>query len=453
MRIYPPALEIGDQEGFDQEKDLFGRAGLASGMTHLMQSVENPLVVALDGPWGSGKTTFLKMWAGELRKAGFPVVFFDAFENDYVEDAFAAIARELVELIDESTSKQELDGKAFYEKASEMGVLLLKGGAKIGAKMAVRAATAGFASSNDLQDVVSDLETEAEAVADFYMKQILEEPKKQKATIEGFKQSLEKLPSLLSEKPDKPLVFIIDELDRCKPHFALEIIERIKHFFSVNNVHFVLGVHMDQLINSVKYAYGSEIDGNLYLQKFINLTVNLIIKNQDNDRSDLKRYGEYLAKSLGLYYREDGYVRSSAETIIRIVNLEQGGFRTVERAFTILAVAMAMTPEKHLKVGVIIGGLIMMKLLKPRLFVKAKAGTLNLNEVKDFLRFEPDKYRQDQPGFEESWWTYLLQEGELPEYLHDFGSSLWQYNIHDRRDVVRIMANTVVDRLSPNVQR
>ena len=47
------------------------------------------MVIAVDADWGAGKTVFLKMWAGELRKAGIPVVYFDAFANDYVDDALS----------------------------------------------------------------------------------------------------------------------------------------------------------------------------------------------------------------------------------------------------------------------------------------------------------------------------------------------------------------------------
>jgi predicted KAP-like P-loop ATPase len=98
MHIFLPALKVDDTEGFTPEKDIFGRATLGRGMTNLLSSVSEPVVLALDGQWGSGKTTFLKMWAGELRKAGFPVVYLDAFRNDYESDAFTAVASEIIAL-------------------------------------------------------------------------------------------------------------------------------------------------------------------------------------------------------------------------------------------------------------------------------------------------------------------------------------------------------------------
>src|SRR5262249_28293078 len=85
MRLFPPPLQIADDEGFTPEKDIFGRADIGRGLTSLLARVNEPLVVAVDGQWGSGKTTFLKMWAGELRKSDIPVVYFDAYEHDYVD--------------------------------------------------------------------------------------------------------------------------------------------------------------------------------------------------------------------------------------------------------------------------------------------------------------------------------------------------------------------------------
>jgi type IV secretory pathway VirB4 component len=81
VRLFPPPVQIGEQEGFSPEKDIFGRADHGRRLTNLITAVSDPLVIAIDGQWGSGKTTFLKMWAGELRKSGFPVIYFDALKT------------------------------------------------------------------------------------------------------------------------------------------------------------------------------------------------------------------------------------------------------------------------------------------------------------------------------------------------------------------------------------
>ena len=90
-----------------------------------------------------------------------------------------------------------------------------------------------------------------------------------------------------------------------------------------------------------------------------------------------------------------------------------------------------------------------MKLINPELFLKAKNNTLTLIEAKVFMKFTPDHDREANMGWEESWWTYVLAD-QLPEHLKDFGRSLrFEYSFRDGKDVLRYMANDVVDRLSP----
>ncbi|WP_162238143.1 P-loop NTPase fold protein [Rhizobium sp. Leaf306] len=453
MRIYPKPLEIGDNEGFSTGKDLFAKADLANGMSNLVATVEDPLVIAFDGQWGSGKTTFLKLWAGELRNAGHPVIFFDAFENDYVEDAFAALAREIVELAEEQIPATERVTDSFKEKATNLGALLFKGAARLGVKAAVRAASAGVLSSDDFSGLGEDIGKEVEGAAEAYMEQLLYQPRKQKEVAESFRIALANLPALMSPpaegEPQKPLVFIIDELDRCKPHFALSLLERIKHFMAVPNVHFVLGVHLAQLQGSVKYAYGGTIDAAAYLQKFINLTILNVEAVEDERRSDLHKYARHLASSLSIRGGHESPLDASVETIIRLIRYEGMGFRTLERAFAILALSIGLTPKNRLQLGAIMGGLVMMKMLRPDLYRKAKLGTLTLPEVKEFLRFPPDENRDGKMGWEEKWWTYLLIE-VVPEEFGEFGRSLsFDYSFGSRPDIVKHTANSVIDRLLP----
>ena len=90
----------------------------------------------------------------------------------------------------------------------------------------------------------------------------------------------------------------------------------------------------------------------------------------------------------------------------------------------------------------------MMKLLRPDLYRKAKLGTLTLDEVKAFLRFPVDQYDERHMSVEEKWWTYLLVN-DLSDHLAEFGgSTLFRFHIRNRLDVLKYMANDVVDRLS-----
>lgn len=285
------------------------------------------------------------------------------------------------------------------------------------------------------------------------MDQLLDQPRKQKQTAQIFREALANIPSLLASptgaEPQKPMIFIIDELDRCKPFFALALLERIKHFMSVPNVHFVLGVHLAQLQTSVEYAYGNNINSIAYLQKFINLTISNTDKIDSGQNINLKLYAKHLIKNLEIQRNHDSPLEKSVETILRVIQYEQMSYRTLERAFTILALAIGLTPENRLQLGAIIGGLVMMKLLRPDLYKKAKQGTLDLEETRHFLRLDVASNPSRQERWEDDWWTYSLST-VLPERLNNFGESvIFRYSFDNRSEIVMYTANEVIDRLSP----
>ena len=64
----------------------------------------------------------------------------------------------------------------------------------------------------------------------------------------------------------------MDELDRCKPEFSIKLIERIKHFFDIPNIVFILSTNKSQLEESINSFYGFR-SANSYLEKFIDLNI------------------------------------------------------------------------------------------------------------------------------------------------------------------------------------
>ena len=84
IRIRPAEVEVPDDEPF--KNDLLNRKESADVLTQLVHSIKGSCVLTIDAAWGAGKTTFLKMWSQHLRKNGFPVVAFNAWETDHAED-------------------------------------------------------------------------------------------------------------------------------------------------------------------------------------------------------------------------------------------------------------------------------------------------------------------------------------------------------------------------------
>ncbi|MGJ3261291.1 MAG: P-loop NTPase fold protein [Rhodospirillales bacterium] len=88
VRLTVPEPEIGELDGFSSQFDLFGYREFGENLTNLFINIDEPLVVLLDGPWGSGKSFFLKQWIGHLKSEDVPVIYHDAFSSDYQDDAF-----------------------------------------------------------------------------------------------------------------------------------------------------------------------------------------------------------------------------------------------------------------------------------------------------------------------------------------------------------------------------
>lgn len=321
MRLFPKPIPVGKYSGFTDD-DLFGRKDFGRGIGNLLAQVEDPMTVILDAPWGMGKTTFVKMWCGMMRNHGFPVIYFDAFKHDFIDDAFMALtgevfaqAQELYAEAEKLKSKGELpEGvESLINKLKQQTPIFLRAAARFGKTFAkegskglVRKFTEKFVGVENTEEI-SDAANRflAEAVneacekssgelCDWVDNDFLSDivvRNEQRKTIEEFQHTLEKLAGELSAltqsmykdsgqkelfpSDNTPLIFVVDELDRCKPTFALELLEVVKHFFSTPNVHFLVVTHVEQLENSVRYAYGINEQAGSYLQKFYDVKVKL----------------------------------------------------------------------------------------------------------------------------------------------------------------------------------
>jgi hypothetical protein len=455
MRIIPPTLEIGEKEGFTKEKDIFNRGTIGRGLTNIVCQVTDPLVVAIDNEWGTGKTTFLKMWAGELRKQEIPVIFFDAFQHDYVEDAFTAIAGEIISLATQKQKQNEPAAKKFVKSSVGAAKILLRSGLKIGVKLA----TAGVLDAADIGNVASDFAKEASDLEDKYLGELITEQRQEKQALQSFRDALESLPSLLAPlKSDgqeplktKPLIIIIDELDRCRPTFALQILERIKHFFSVPGVHFILGTHLGQLRNSVSAVYGSGIESTKYLQKFISFTLHLTESTTQPHRRTSAIYIDYLMATMIPEDKFERTIDTAKQYYRHLAHQTNLSLRAIEKIISSLAMALAYRPEGVFFPEPIVIGLCALKITNPEIYVQAKSGGKIFHDARQplGLAIAPEQREQYVVEHMTKAWRYFSDPsiaGGEPEY-HDFRESTLSRSL-ERWDVVAYVARNIVDRLS-----
>ncbi len=444
MKIFLPEPEIGDFDGFTPENDILNRSELGEGLSHLIANSEDPLVLALDAQWGAGKTIFLKQWAGELRKAGYPVVFFDAFKHDYVEDAFSAMAAEIIGLVEDHKKAKTSGGKKLIAGALEVTKVVARSALRAGVKIA----TLNAVDTKDLEEAAKTIGEELSQLEDRYLGEMLTRQRGASATIDTFRRALAELPALLQsagdEQSPRPLVFIIDELDRCRPVFALEILERVKHFLSVPNVHFIFGAHLEQLKNSVVAAYGSNIDAGIYIQKFIHLTVRLGETGRHKHELSRTRFIEHIRRS----WAPKGVHSDAFDFVLQVAEARQFSLRTIERITTNLALAYAFLPDRSFAPPPLVGGLCILKVTEPGLFELATRRALKWDDVRVALCLEIGSSKSEL-SYDAKWWASLTGGPIGEEDLREFRMANGQYRFSSDTDLLSWLALNVVERLRP----
>jgi len=253
MKIKHQEVEIPQENPFSNCK--LHREKFAIILTEIIGTYADGFVLAVTNEWGTGKTTFVKMWKQYLANKGFQTVYFNAWENDFDNNPLVALISELKPLM-----QGKLDGEKIFKSVVEKGAVLIKNLAPALTKSLLK---------KHIVDIDDAIENITKAATEILEEEIKEYSSKKKTIIE-FRDELERF--INKAENDKPLVFIIDELDRCRPDYAVEVLEQMKHFFSVSGIVFVLSIDKHHLASSVKGVYGSEqINTDEYLRRFIDL--------------------------------------------------------------------------------------------------------------------------------------------------------------------------------------
>ena len=226
-------LRENDQMPFPRKTNAPARErSYSSKLKHLDNEA---FIMSISASWGSGKTTFMNMFAdmlrGDILKASPDIEAFieknyynendvailDAWKNDFYEDPLNPLYKALVDkLYNDNKAKEE----AWQKLKDYKGELENKDGPSL-----------------SLDEKIEDMHA-------FIRKAIKEKTRQGK------------------------LIVIIDELDRCKPTFAIKLLEIVKHLFNIRGIVFVFFLDITQLQHSVKKVYGAGFDALGYLERF-----------------------------------------------------------------------------------------------------------------------------------------------------------------------------------------
>lgn len=195
-----------------------------------------------------------------------PVIYIDAWKYDYYEDPlYALIAAVDVRL-------QEVEGQDSEDLRKRLFAAAAKVVAPLGKLVGGIAEAAG--SGVPVAPV-------AEGLVDFG-KVIYEANAKKRSAHDDLKRKLRSSRDILLGRQrgtrrlaSRKVVIMIDELDRCRPDYAIRFLERVKHFFDLDGFLFLVAIDGDNLQGAVQTVYGAHIDGERYLRKFFDLELYL----------------------------------------------------------------------------------------------------------------------------------------------------------------------------------
>lgn len=351
------------------ENDALNRQRFASVLNSVIDIYSDTgMVLSINGEWGAGKTTFVRMWRQQLIDKKYRTLYFNAWKTDFFDDAFTAL---LAELKNEFPDNERV--KNVIEKGSKISLSVLEAVAK------------------GLFRKFSGIEYEALSAAISEVKnqfsESIESYASRKEDLEDFRKSLSEL--VASESNGKPVVFFIDELDRCKPDYAVQVLERVKHLFEVPNIVFVVAVNEIQLQYAIQGYYGSNnIDGNEYLRRFFDFSFSLPIPDLSEYAKvlyDRHHFSTYFSFPRNNYYDHYSSSNNEEEVFLRFAGDVLAGskmnLRLANKVFAYTRLVLhgyssgANIPHDTLFL------LCFLKVTNPKLFADIKTGVFSIQEL------------------------------------------------------------------------
>jgi hypothetical protein len=361
MKIFTHQMAIDVDDPF--KNDVLKREFFAHRLKNIIINTNDSLVISINADWGEGKTTFLKMFLSFIDKNQKNSIYFDAFSNDFNDNPFVSIIAQINSLIE---NKDKFDVKK--NKLHDLNKNACKIGSKmmpLVSKMALKIIFLNLINKEDLNDFQAVISDSGGDIAERIAENAILEYNKNLEEITHFKKELEFLAHDIRISNGCPLVFVVDELDRCRPNYALSMIEVIKHFFTVKNVVFILAINKRQIESSIKAIYGSDIDSKTYLQKFINLECSLP-KKINGVKNDYYIYCTYLYE-LHEFEKND--------KLLQIITYMPGlsnyfnlSLRDIEKCFCYIALFYISTNIDDIYFVDLVCLLSVLKLKKPELF-------------------------------------------------------------------------------------
>jgi hypothetical protein len=251
-----------------------------------MRKLQKTYCLNLNSGWGKGKTFFLTRLKKQLEEEGYPCAYINAWNDDHAGtpliSVMAAIDETLKPFLTPSSRK-------FWQGAKENSLQIAAAAGRGLAKQALKkyigeevhdladllsgnGSEAKPSADKSGQEIASVISEAIDKAADKYVSNQLEHFKARSRSIAKFKERTSKCLASIDKKAKLPLFVLVDELDRCRPTYAIELLEQIKHLFDIDNVIFIAATDTEQLRHSIGTVYGQGFDSSKYLLRFFDRT-------------------------------------------------------------------------------------------------------------------------------------------------------------------------------------
>lgn len=350
----------------DDEKcqlaDRLDRARIAKFLTNYLsaEGKERNYVLNVNAQWGAGKTYFIKRWK-ETIQDHYPVVYIDAWQQDYSDDPLLTVISSIFEQLEELHPNP---GDPRIRKATKGLLGMFKVAAPFVAKAVVKKVSGVELDElgNKLQESSDETEDaftgDASELSGKIVEGLLKDHSTKRDAIKNFKVEIKTWLDEITQagnKHDKPLFVFIDELDRCRPSYAVEMLEVIKHLFDIKGVVFVVATDTEQLQHAVRVVYGSGFDASTYLGRFFNRRITLScdsIRDYIQNLVQYQRLKEKVVEKEGFWphlLSEDELLEQIA-TPVENYHLD---LRTVERIIDRLLAIIDSETKPHIQINLL----------------------------------------------------------------------------------------------------
>jgi hypothetical protein len=381
------------------QDDLLELQGFAARLEQFIKTehefVESGLVIALSSKFGSGKSTFLQMWTDSLKEREEEkhlVINLNAWESDYNGDPLFAIVSALAKTIQEKGEA----AVTLLEAAKDFGWFATTIGSQLVNKFTgIDPVAAGENAEKKKAERREGVPLDMDAFSIFEGRRI---------AMDSLKKAIQEIVSSSTPRA----FFIVDELDRCRPDYAITYLETIKHIFDIRGAVFILAADRKQLENSAKTAFGLELDFEEYYRKFVHREVSLpSISKASYERLTAKYVNYYLEREGSRFcYMELNQDR--IDNISELIDALKLTPRQIQEVFRTLGHMFETTEQKKGRLLWCLGvGSIAMaafKLGAPKIFHKLGAQKLDAVEAINFLN-------EMVGGSYASWWFKLFLTG------------------------------------------